>query len=66
MPYAFNKEKFKEEILDHIRNFSRKTLEDATPQELYQAVAFATRDIITDHWIETQRQFNLQTPKTLY
>ena len=29
MPYEFNKEKFKGEILDHIRNFSRKTLEDA-------------------------------------
>ena len=66
MPYGFNKEKFKGEILDHIRNFSRKTLEDASPQELYQAVAFAVRDIITDDWIETQHTYNSNTPKTLY
>ncbi|MDF2594365.1 MAG: glycogen/starch/alpha-glucan phosphorylase [Clostridia bacterium] len=66
MAYAFNKEKFKEEILDHIRNFSRKALEDATPQELYQAVAFAVRDIITDDWIATQRAYNQKAPKTLY
>ncbi len=66
MPYGFSKEKFKGEILDHIRNFSRKTLEDASPQELYQAVAFAVRDVITDEWIETQHAYNTKTPKTLY
>ena len=66
MPYEFNKEKFKGEILDHIRNFSRKTLEDASPQELYQAVAFAVRDTITDDWIQTQHAYNTKTPKTLY
>lgn len=66
MAYAFNKEKFKEEILDHVRNFSRKPLEDATPQELYQAVAFAVRDILTDDWINTQRAYHQKSPKTLY
>ncbi|PHV69883.1 glycogen phosphorylase [Sporanaerobium hydrogeniformans] len=66
MSYSFNKSKFKEEILDHVRNFSRKTLEDCSLQELYQAVAFAVRDIITDHWIATQRAYNQKTPKTLY
>lgn len=66
MAYEFNKEKFKEEILDHIRNFSRKHLEDATPQELYQAVAFAVRDIITDDWILSQRVTNQKSPKILY
>ena len=66
MSVKFNKEKFKKEILDHVRNFSRKTLSDASPQELYQAVAFATRDILTDDWIETQRVYNTEAPKTLY
>ncbi len=66
MAYEFNKEKFKEEILDHVRNFSRKSVEEATPQELYQAVAFAVRDIITDDWILTQRSYRQKTPKTLY
>ena len=66
MPYGFNKTKFKNEILDYIRNFSRKTLEDASPQEIYQAVAFAVRDVITDDWIETQRAYTNQSPKILY
>lgn len=66
MPYGFNKEKFKGEIIDHIRNFSRKTLEDASPQEIYQAVAFAVRDVITDDWIETQRAYTNHSPKILY
>ena len=66
MSYGFNKTKFKAEILDHIRNFSRKTLEDASPQEIYQAVAFAVRDVITDDWIETQRAYRTQSPKILY
>lgn len=66
MPYGFNKTKFKNEILDHVRNFSRKTLEDASPQEIYQAVAFAVRDVITDDWIETQRAYMNHSPKILY
>ena len=66
MATLFNKDKFKEEILDHVRNFSRKTLEEATKEELYQAVAFATRDIITDHWIHTQSLYRTQKPKILY
>lgn len=66
MSYNFDKEKFKSEILDHIRNFSRKTLADATSQEIYQAVAFAVRDIITDDWIDTQTLCNKHSPKTLY
>ncbi|MGL4736709.1 MAG: glycogen/starch/alpha-glucan phosphorylase [Cellulosilyticaceae bacterium] len=63
---AFNKEKFKEEILDHIRNFSRKTLADASREEIYQAVAFATRDVITDYWIESQKLYKQHHPKTVY
>lgn len=66
MLFSFSKEKFKEEILDHIRNFSRKTIEDATSEELYQAVAFATRDIITDNWIESQKVYKQNKPKILY
>lgn len=66
MPLSFNKDKFKEEILDHIRSFSRKTLEEATKEEIYQAVAFAVRDIITDYWIQTQKLFKMHKPKTLY
>lgn len=66
MPSTFNKEKFKGEILDYMRSFKRKTLEEATKEDLYQAVAFAVRDIITEDWIQTQKLFKSAHPKTLY
>ena len=66
MPSVFNKEKFKEEILDHIKNFSHKTLADATNEEIYNAVAFAVRDVITDNWITSQNLYKINRPKTLY
>ena len=66
MPYGFNKDVFKTEIIDHVRNFYRKPLEEATPHEIYEAVAFAVRDIITNNWISTQQACNDESPKTLY
>lgn len=66
MKYHFDKEKFKEEIVDHIRNFSRKTIEEANSQEIYQAVSFAVRDIITESWINTQALYKQKQPKILY
>ncbi|MGL4362734.1 MAG: glycogen/starch/alpha-glucan phosphorylase [Cellulosilyticaceae bacterium] len=66
MSTLFNKNKFKEEILDHIRSFSRTTLEDATKEELYQAVSFAVRDIITNNWIQSQKLVKTHKPKILY
>lgn len=62
----FNKEDFKQEIVDHVRNFFRKDLKDATPQELYQAVSFAVRDIITQNWIATHSTYDKKDPKTVY
>lgn len=66
MSCNFNKEEFKQEIIDHVRNFSRKELKDATPQELYQAVSFAVRDIITENWIATHNAYDQQDPKIVY
>lgn len=62
----FNKENFKQEIINHVRNFSRKDLKDATPQELYQAVSFAVRDIITENWIATHHAYDQKNPKMVY
>lgn len=62
----FNKEDFKDKIVNHVQNFSRKELKDATPQEIYQAVAFAVRDIITENWIATHNAYDKQDPKIVY
>ena len=62
----FNKEDFKQKITNHVQNFSRKKLKDASPQEIYQAVAFAVRDIITENWIATHSAYDKQDPKIVY
>ena len=62
----FNKEAFKQDIKDNVRTLYRKTLEEATPQQIFQAVAYATKDIIIDQWMETQKAYEEQDPKTVY
>lgn len=66
MSYQFDKEKFKLDVLDNIKNFSRKSPEEATSDEIYNAVSFAIRDFITNNWINTQKLYKSTTPKTLY
>ena len=39
----------------------RRTLEEATPQQIYQAVAYSIKDDIIDNWIETIRRMPLRT-----
>ena len=39
----FEKETFKQTVKDNIRTLYRKTIEEATPQQLFQAVSYARR-----------------------
>ena len=52
---TFNKAKFKKEVEANIRVLFRHTLEEATPQQIYQAVAYSIKDEIIDNWIETHK-----------
>lgn len=49
------KEQFKDEIENTLKILFRKTTKDASNQELYQAVSFAVKKVITDDWIKTQK-----------
>jgi len=51
---TFDKEKFKKELESNVRMLFRRKLEEATPQQIYQAVAYSVKDDIIDNWIETQ------------
>ncbi len=62
----FNKEAFKKEILNNIKNLFRKTPETATKQEIFQAVAYASKSIIIDQWLETHKQYEKEDAKTVY
>ena len=54
----FDKELFKRSVLYNIKTLYRKTLEEATPQQVFQAVSYAVKDAILDHWMETQKEYD--------
>ena len=62
----FDKELFKRSVLYNIKTLYRKTLEEATPQQVFQAVSYAVKDAIVDHWMETQKEYDKQDPKMVY
>lgn len=59
-------EDLKEAILENIKNQFRKTIDQASKQQIFQALAFAVRDIIIDQWIETHKTYDKVDPKTVY
>ena len=60
----FEKETFKKEVKHNVKTLYRKTIEEATPQQLFQAVSYAVKEVIIDDWIATQNQFKKDDPKT--
>lgn len=63
---SFDKELFKRSVLYNIKTLYRKTLEEATPQQVFQAVSYAVKDQVVDMWLETQKQYEKKDPKTVY
>jgi starch phosphorylase len=63
---GFEKETFKKSVLFNMKNVFRKTVEEATPEQMYQAVAYAVKDVIIDEWIATHKEYEKQDAKTLY
>lgn len=61
-----DKDDLKMNIIENVKTLFRKTIEDATKQEIYQATAFSIRNIITDMWINTHKTYEQQDSKTLY
>ena len=63
---TFDKEKFKKELESNVRMLFRRKLEEATPQQIYQAVAYSVKDDINDNWIETHKAYEKQDKKMVY
>ena len=59
----FNKEQFKKSVVDNIKALYRKTLDEADPQQIFQAVSYAVKDQIVENWMETQRPMRKKIPK---
>ena len=62
----FEKEQFIREVKGNVKNLYRKTLEEASVQEVYQAIAYTVKDVIIDQWLATQKTFEKEDPKILY
>ncbi len=63
---VFNKEKFIEDVKENVKILYRKTLEEASQQEIFQAVSYTVKDVIIDDWLATQKAFDKQDPKMVY
>ncbi len=62
----FDKDLFKRSVLYNVKTLYRKTLEEATDQQIFQAVSYAIKDAVVDHWLTTQKEYEKEDPKTLY
>ena len=63
---VIDKELFKRSVLYNVKTLYRKTLEEATDQQIFQAVSYAVKDMIVDNWIKTQENYERKDPKIVY
>ncbi len=62
----FEKKAFKKEVETNVKTLFRKTVDEATPQQLFQAVSYAVKEVIIDDWLATQKQYEKEDPKMVY
>ena len=53
-----NKEEFKKKLAANVKTLSRKTIETATKEQLYEALVFTIRDYVTDKWLKTHETYD--------
>ena len=66
MNYNISKDELKGLIVDNVKNLYRKTVDNASKEELYQAAVFAVRDVITDKWLKTHSDYAEKDVKVVY
>ena len=62
----FDKKEFIKCVKDNVKTLYRKTMEEASEQEVFQAVSYAVKDVIIDNWLATQQTFDKEDPKMVY
>ena len=62
----FKKEAFKESVKENVKFLYRKKLEEATQEQIFQAVCYTVKDVIIDNWLATQKAYDEQDPKIVY
>ena len=62
----FNKDFFIRSVKYNVRTLFRREIEEASQQQIFQAVGYAVKDAIMDAWIATQREYDKKDPKIVY
>lgn len=63
---SFDKDLFKRSVVYNVKTLYRKSMEEATPQQIFQAVSYAIKDAVVDHWMTSQKEYEKQDPKMVY
>ena len=53
----FDKKLFKQEVLNNLKTQFRVELDNASQQQIYQAVAYALKEWIIEDWMDTQKTY---------
>ena len=62
----FDKEMFKRSVVYNVKTLYRRNMEEATQQQIFHAVALATKDAVIDAWLATQEVIKKEDPKIVY
>ena len=52
---VFDKETFKEAVKTNVKLLFRKTIDEVSNEQMFQAVAYTVKDEIVDEWITKSR-----------
>ena len=63
---VFSKKVFIKTVTENVKSMYRKTLKEASQQEIFQAVSLAVKDVVMDQWMATQQVIERDDPKTVY
>ena len=64
--HSFDKEAFKKSVKENVRVLYRRNLDEASMQQIYQAVCYTVKDTIIEKWMNTQKAYEKEDPKTVY
>lgn len=62
----FDKAEFKKAVQENVKTLFRKNMEEATSEQLFQAVSYAVKEDVIDNWLKSQEQFSKDDPKIVY
>lgn len=62
----FDKDQIKQDIISNVKILYRRSIEEANPMEVYQAVSLTMQKLIIDGWMKTQKAYEEKDVKTVY